>query len=108
MAARDRADPAKTRQAVVAIADWLRDETRPAPDRDELARRFDSPRARWPQWPRRQRRGPDPAFCRGAMRFRAQAHPGHTTQCRGDRSADVAAAGYRAVAARRGEEPPGR
>lgn len=37
MAARDRADPAKTRQVVLAIADWLRDETRPAPDRDALA-----------------------------------------------------------------------
>ncbi len=37
MAVRDRADPAKTRQAVIAIADWLRDETRPAPDRDALA-----------------------------------------------------------------------
>jgi Bacterial SCP ortholog len=38
MAARDSADPAKTRQAVLAVADWLRDETRPAPDRDALAR----------------------------------------------------------------------
>ena len=37
MAARERADPAKTRQAVLALADWLRDETRPAPDRDALA-----------------------------------------------------------------------
>jgi hypothetical protein len=37
MAARDIADPAKTRQAVMAIADWLRDETRPAPERDALA-----------------------------------------------------------------------
>jgi hypothetical protein len=37
MAARDRADPAKTRQVVLAFADWLRDETRPAPDRDALA-----------------------------------------------------------------------
>jgi hypothetical protein len=37
MAARERADPAKTRQAVSAIADWLRDESRPAPERDGLA-----------------------------------------------------------------------
>jgi hypothetical protein len=37
MAAREKADPAKTRLAVLAIADWLRDETRPAPDRDALA-----------------------------------------------------------------------
>ena len=37
MAARDIADPAKTRQVVMAIADWLRDETRPAPERDALA-----------------------------------------------------------------------
>jgi hypothetical protein len=37
MAARDRADPAKTRLAVLAIADWLRDESRPAPDRHALA-----------------------------------------------------------------------
>ena len=37
MAARDIADPAKTRQVVMSIADWLRDETRPAPERDALA-----------------------------------------------------------------------
>ena len=37
MAARQRADPAQTRQAVSAIAAWLRDESRPAPDRDVLA-----------------------------------------------------------------------
>jgi hypothetical protein len=37
MAARERTDLAKTRQAVVALADWLHDETRPAPDRDALA-----------------------------------------------------------------------
>jgi hypothetical protein len=37
MAARDRADPAKTRQVVVGVADWLRDETCAAPDRDTLA-----------------------------------------------------------------------
>ncbi len=36
MAARHRADPAKTRQAVLAIADWLRDEAGPAPERDAL------------------------------------------------------------------------
>jgi hypothetical protein len=37
MAARDSADPAKTRQVVLAVADWLRDETCPAPDRNTLA-----------------------------------------------------------------------
>ncbi len=37
MAARDSTDAAKTRQVVLAIADWLRDETRPAPDRVALA-----------------------------------------------------------------------
>jgi hypothetical protein len=37
MAARQKADPAKTRQAVLAVADWLRDESRPSPDRDVLA-----------------------------------------------------------------------
>ena len=37
MAAREKADPAKTRLAVLAVAEWLRDETRPAPDRDALA-----------------------------------------------------------------------
>lgn len=37
MAPRDKADPAKTRQALLAIADWLRDESRPSPDRQELA-----------------------------------------------------------------------
>ncbi len=36
MAARHKADPAKTRQAVLAVADWLRDESRPAPDRESL------------------------------------------------------------------------
>lgn len=37
MAAREKADPAKTRQAVLALAEWLRDESGPAPDRVELA-----------------------------------------------------------------------
>lgn len=37
MAARPKADPAKTRQAVSAVADWLRDENHPAPDRAALA-----------------------------------------------------------------------
>ncbi len=37
MAARRSADPAKTRAAVSAIADWLRDESRPEPARAELA-----------------------------------------------------------------------
>ena len=37
MAARQSADPAKTRHAVLAVADWLRDESRTAPDRDALA-----------------------------------------------------------------------
>ena len=37
MAARDSADPVKTRQVVLAVADWLRDETCPAPHRDTLA-----------------------------------------------------------------------
>lgn len=36
MAARQKADPAKTRQAVLAVGDWLRDESRPAPDRESL------------------------------------------------------------------------
>src|SRR5271163_2066554 len=36
MAARDSADPAKTRQVVLAVADWLRDETRPPPDQVAL------------------------------------------------------------------------
>lgn len=30
-------DPAQTRAAVLALADWLRDESLPAPDRAELA-----------------------------------------------------------------------
>jgi hypothetical protein len=37
MAARDSADPAKTRAALTDVADWLRDEARPAPDRATLA-----------------------------------------------------------------------
>jgi hypothetical protein len=37
MPARQSADPAKTRQAVLAVSDWLRDESCPAPDRDVLA-----------------------------------------------------------------------
>src|SRR5580692_4932679 len=36
MAARADADPAKTRAAVLAVADWLRDDTCPAPDRATL------------------------------------------------------------------------
>jgi hypothetical protein len=38
MPARETADPAKTRQAMLAVADWLRDGSHPAPDRDALAR----------------------------------------------------------------------
>jgi hypothetical protein len=37
MVARRRADPAQTRAAVLSVARWLRDETRPVPDRAELA-----------------------------------------------------------------------
>jgi hypothetical protein len=37
MAARRSADPAKTRAAVSAVADWLRDDTKPEPSRAELA-----------------------------------------------------------------------
>ncbi|OBK74517.1 sterol carrier family protein [Mycobacterium sp. 1274761.0] len=37
MPARRTADPAKTRAAVLAVADWLRDENRPAPARSEVA-----------------------------------------------------------------------
>lgn len=37
MAARDKADPVKTRQAVLAVASWLRDEATPAPERAALA-----------------------------------------------------------------------
>lgn len=37
MASRGTADPAKTREAVLALADWLHDESAPAPDRSGLA-----------------------------------------------------------------------
>lgn len=37
MPARPREDPAQTRAAVLALADWLHDESLPAPDRAELA-----------------------------------------------------------------------
>jgi hypothetical protein len=37
MASRRTADPTKTREAVSALADWLRDEATPAPDRTGLA-----------------------------------------------------------------------
>ncbi len=37
MAARDRADPAKTREAVLKVVDWLRDDGHPAPERADLA-----------------------------------------------------------------------
>jgi hypothetical protein len=37
MAARQKADPAKTRDAVRAVEDWLRDDARPAPSRADLA-----------------------------------------------------------------------
>jgi Bacterial SCP ortholog len=37
MGALYKADPAETRGAVLAVADWLRDDTRPAPDRADLA-----------------------------------------------------------------------
>src|SRR5690349_24562175 len=37
MPARRTADPAKTRAAVLALAEWLRDENRAAPERSALA-----------------------------------------------------------------------
>lgn len=37
MGPRDKADPAQTRAAVLAVADWLRDETAPKPGRAALA-----------------------------------------------------------------------
>jgi hypothetical protein len=37
MAARRSADPAKTRAAVLAVLDWLRDDSRPEPARAELS-----------------------------------------------------------------------
>jgi hypothetical protein len=37
MGARHQADPVKTREAVRAVEDWLRDDTRPAPSRADLA-----------------------------------------------------------------------
>jgi len=36
MAARDTADPAQAREAVLAVTDWLRDDSCPAPDRGTL------------------------------------------------------------------------
>jgi hypothetical protein len=37
MAARHQADPVKTREAVRALEEWLRDDTRPVPSRTNLA-----------------------------------------------------------------------
>ena len=37
MAARQQADPQKTRDAVRAVEGWLRDDTQPSPSRTELA-----------------------------------------------------------------------
>ena len=37
MAARQQADPVKTREAVRAVEEWLRDDTRPVPSRADLA-----------------------------------------------------------------------
>ncbi|MEO8814183.1 MAG: sterol carrier family protein [Mycobacterium sp.] len=37
MPARSPADPGETRAALLAVADWLRDDTRPTPGRAELA-----------------------------------------------------------------------
>src|SRR6478672_4295031 len=37
MSARRTVDPAKTRAAVLAVVEWLRDESRPAPERSALA-----------------------------------------------------------------------
>src|ERR1700749_2452511 len=37
MSARHHADPEKTREAVRALEDWLRDDPRPAPSRADLA-----------------------------------------------------------------------
>jgi hypothetical protein len=37
MATRHQADPVKTREAVRALEEWLRDDTRPVPSRTDLA-----------------------------------------------------------------------
>jgi|SRR6476620_8303526 hypothetical protein len=37
MASRRSPDPTRTREAVSAVADWLRDDTAPGPDRSRLA-----------------------------------------------------------------------
>lgn len=37
MAPTDKVDPARTREAVLAVADWLRDESLPTPSRQALA-----------------------------------------------------------------------
>jgi hypothetical protein len=37
MPSRTKADPAQTRQALLAVADWLRDGSRPEPGREALA-----------------------------------------------------------------------
>ncbi|MFV0496103.1 sterol carrier family protein [Mycobacterium sp.] len=37
MASTARPDPQRTREAVAAVEDWLRDDTRPPPDRNALA-----------------------------------------------------------------------
>jgi hypothetical protein len=37
MTARHLVDPVKTREALLAVADWLRDDSHPVPDRGDLA-----------------------------------------------------------------------
>ncbi len=89
MSARDRVDPAKTRQVVLALADWLQsDETLPPPDTDVLAAAARTLRRAGP-W--RQRRSPDPTVCCGAVSFLGPGTLRHTPNVRrADRPTDLA------------------
>ena len=108
MAARERTDPAKTRQALVALADWLHDETRPAPDRDALASAVRlTARTLAAVAPGASVEVRIPPFVAVQCVCRAEAHPWHTTQRRRDRSADLVAVGYRAVGGSPTRRPPG-
>ncbi len=97
MSARDRVDPAKTRQVVLALADWLRDETLPAPDTDVLAAAVRlTARTLAALAPGASVEVRIPPFA-AVQCISGPRHTRGTPQRRADRPTDLAPGGYRAV-----------
>ena len=102
MAARRSADPAKTRAAVSAVADWLRDDSLPEPERAELGEAVRlTARTLAAMAPGASVEVRVPPFVAVQCISGPRAHARQPAQRGGDRSAHVAAAGHRPARGRR-------